>query len=185
MGSIQMPGRNGQQAASAHTIIRGQSKREWAEKSRTSWRSGQEREVCHCRTRKAPPTNPVPHLWQVEFLPVNISSPFIRPFVGGWAHHSQPSVWGKIQTEWGDSTKTPSCLASSEPTTSPLATVCGLAPFVQEERKILEDWPESTQVRPGGLSLVLQRDWAPLYELIPLVPNLCLASPPLLPCSSI
>lgn len=140
MGSIQMPGRNGQQAASAHAIIRGQSKREWAEKSRTSWRSGQEREVCHCRTRKAPPTNPVPHLWQVEFLPVNISSPFIWPFVGGWARHSQPSGWGKIQTEWGDSMKTPSCLASSEPTTSPLATVCGLAPFVQEERKILEDY---------------------------------------------
>lgn len=107
MGSIQMPGRNGQQAASAHTIIRGQSKREWAEKSRTSWRSGQEREVCHCRTRKAPPTNPVPHLWQVEFLPVNTSSPFIWPFVGGWAHPSQPSGWGKIQTEWGDSMKNP------------------------------------------------------------------------------
>ncbi|KAB0405916.1 hypothetical protein E2I00_015240 [Balaenoptera physalus] len=31
------------------------------------------------------------------------------------------------------------------PTTSPPATVCGLAPFAQEDRKILEDWPESTQ----------------------------------------
>ncbi|XP_057594111.1 tumor protein p63-regulated gene 1 protein isoform X3 [Hippopotamus amphibius kiboko] len=40
---------------------------------------------------------------------------------------------------------TPSCLASSEPTTPPLATVCGLVSFIQEEQKILEDRPGSTQ----------------------------------------
>lgn len=162
-----------QKAVPAHPLRTDQRGSGWKNPGHLEREDRRERCVCHCRTRKASPVNPVPRLWQVEFLPVNNPSPLLWPFVGGWARPAWPSRWGKIQIVWGDST--PHLLVWL-PLSLTSTSHCGLTPFIQE--KTLEDRPQSSQVRPDGLSLVLQRDGAPLCELIPPVPSLSLWSPP-------
>lgn len=121
------------------------------------------REVCHCRTRKFPPTNPIPCLWQVEFHPVNFPVHLFDPlFESKYLTLSQLGRWGFL-LGWIVSTRdSPVWLHLNQPYLHRPPLVIYLL-LSRLKKKIFEDWPQPTQVRPGGLLRILQRQGISLW----------------------